>query len=302
MDDLNKSVREYLQLPSHKKVGLAFKIGYPTKEVWDSSDRENDNKFFKWCKENNKVNEFIKEFFPESAYGIAIPPAPSQPGSIANMMFSGSNPLGNKEAELLNKALEKSSSDKPTKLSQPPSVEERAEAKPIRNLTIDELNDEGRRKAHQLDYWNDLFDIESVCRLNDLSEIYKWSIMSNRYVLTPRTTSRASEIQALQEEVALLEEREAQLKKMIEESISQTEAFKNAANQALDKAESVKEKYSNLYKAYHELLEAKQQLQQENKRMGLALEKIIHHKESGGFNKWHETIVSIAKEAHPTHQ
>lgn len=58
--------------------------------------------------------------------------------------------------------------------------------KDLRDIPIDRLRYEGNLFALQHDEWNDLFNIESAVRKNNLSELEKWSILSNRYLLLER--------------------------------------------------------------------------------------------------------------------
>lgn len=56
----------------------------------------------------------------------------------------------------------------------------------LRDFTKDRLEFEGNQLGHQFDNWNDLFNIEVAIRKNELCELYKWCILSNRYLLMER--------------------------------------------------------------------------------------------------------------------
>jgi len=48
------------------------------------------------------------------------------------------------------------------------------------------LEDEGNKSGFQLKEWHDVFELLSECRINKLPEICAWSILSNRFKITPR--------------------------------------------------------------------------------------------------------------------
>lgn len=57
----------------------------------------------------------------------------------------------------------------------------------IRKLTKEQLEKEGNAKSNQFKEWNDIFDLLSMVRKYDLSEMDAFSILSNRYKLKERT-------------------------------------------------------------------------------------------------------------------
>ena len=57
----------------------------------------------------------------------------------------------------------------------------------IRKLTKEQLEKEGNTKSNQFKEWNDIFDLLSMVRKYDLSEMDAFSILSNRYKLKERT-------------------------------------------------------------------------------------------------------------------
>lgn len=71
-------------------------------------------------------------------------------------------------------------------------MENYKDPKDLRAIPLERLQLEGKQKAHQFRQWNDLFDIESAIRVSNrdkdarLSEVNKWSILSNRYLLMER--------------------------------------------------------------------------------------------------------------------
>ena len=58
--------------------------------------------------------------------------------------------------------------------------------KNIRLLSKKELEKEGEQLSLQYEEWNDIFDILSMCRIHNLTELYTWSILSNRYKVESR--------------------------------------------------------------------------------------------------------------------
>lgn len=68
--------------------------------------------------------------------------------------------------------------------------------KDLRDIPLERLRWEGQRLAHQFNQWNDLFSVESAMRrctgysgqpgCGEFSEIERWSIFSNRYLLMER--------------------------------------------------------------------------------------------------------------------
>jgi hypothetical protein len=65
-------------------------------------------------------------------------------------------------------------------------MEKYKEPKDLREIPLARLKEEGNMLALQHDEWNALFDIESAIRKHQLSELEKWSIFSNRYLLLER--------------------------------------------------------------------------------------------------------------------
>ena len=51
----------------------------------------------------------------------------------------------------------------------------------IRKLTKEQLEKEGNTVGNQFKEWNDIFDLLSMVRKYDLSEMDAFSILSNRY-------------------------------------------------------------------------------------------------------------------------
>lgn len=51
----------------------------------------------------------------------------------------------------------------------------------IRKLTKEQLLKEANAKSNQFKEWNDIFDLLSMVRKYDLSEMDAFSILSNRY-------------------------------------------------------------------------------------------------------------------------
>jgi hypothetical protein len=74
--------------------------------------------------------------------------------------------------------------------------EEYKDPKDLRDIPLERLKQEGQRAGHQFGNWNDLFNIESAMRIatgmrgepgyGKFSEIERWSIFSNRYLLMER--------------------------------------------------------------------------------------------------------------------
>lgn len=68
--------------------------------------------------------------------------------------------------------------------------------KDLRDISLDRLLYEGNRSGHQFNNWNDFFNVESAMRratgkagqagYGEFSEIERWSILSNRYLLLER--------------------------------------------------------------------------------------------------------------------
>lgn len=68
--------------------------------------------------------------------------------------------------------------------------------KDLRSIPIERLKFEGSKLAHQFREWNDFFNIESAIRVYNkkeglpayemFSEVDKWAIFSNRYLLMDR--------------------------------------------------------------------------------------------------------------------
>lgn len=67
--------------------------------------------------------------------------------------------------------------------------------KDLREIPLSRLKYEGNKLAHQFREWNDFFDIESAIRVNNkklnngpdsITEVQRWSILSNRYLLMER--------------------------------------------------------------------------------------------------------------------
>jgi len=56
----------------------------------------------------------------------------------------------------------------------------------IRKLTKEELKIEGNTIGKQLKEWNDIFDLLSMARKYELSELETYCILSNRYKLEER--------------------------------------------------------------------------------------------------------------------
>jgi hypothetical protein len=65
-------------------------------------------------------------------------------------------------------------------------MENYKDPKDLRGIPLDRLKMEGHTLALQHNQWNDLFSIESAIRKHQLSELEKWSILSNRYLLMER--------------------------------------------------------------------------------------------------------------------
>lgn len=65
-------------------------------------------------------------------------------------------------------------------------MENYKDPKDLRDIPLARLKKEGNTLALQHDEWNALFDIESAIRKHDLSELEKWCILSNRYLLLER--------------------------------------------------------------------------------------------------------------------
>jgi hypothetical protein len=57
----------------------------------------------------------------------------------------------------------------------------------IRKLTKEQLEKEGNTAGDQFKEWNDIFDLLSMVRKYDLSEMDAFSILSNRYKLEEKT-------------------------------------------------------------------------------------------------------------------
>jgi hypothetical protein len=65
-------------------------------------------------------------------------------------------------------------------------MENYKDPKDLRDIPLERLKYEGNVLALQHNQWNDLFNIESAIRKHQLSELEKWSILSNRYLLMER--------------------------------------------------------------------------------------------------------------------
>ena len=54
-----------------------------------------------------------------------------------------------------------------------------------KNKTLDEvkkmITEEGQVGGHQFKEWWDIFQLEMICRKNNLSELEKWCVLSNRF-------------------------------------------------------------------------------------------------------------------------
>jgi hypothetical protein len=68
--------------------------------------------------------------------------------------------------------------------------------KDLRDIPLERLKWEAQRLAHQFNEWNNFFSVESAMRIStgksgqpgygDFSEIHRWSIVSNRWLLMDR--------------------------------------------------------------------------------------------------------------------
>lgn len=58
--------------------------------------------------------------------------------------------------------------------------------KDLRDLTKERLEFEGNQLGHQFNEWRALFDIEIAIKKHEVSELYKWCALSNRYLLMER--------------------------------------------------------------------------------------------------------------------
>ena len=57
----------------------------------------------------------------------------------------------------------------------------------IRKLTKEQLLKEANAKGNQFKEWNDIFDLLSMVKKYDLSEMDAFSILSNRYEVKEKT-------------------------------------------------------------------------------------------------------------------
>ncbi len=85
-------------------------------------------------------------------------------------------------------------------------MEDYKDPKDLRDIPLARLRKEGSALALQHDEWNNLFDIESAVRKLQLSEVEKWSILSNRYLLMDRENLTAYKLFTKEEVLGMINE------------------------------------------------------------------------------------------------